>query len=69
MQEDKQDEERTDVAHAEQIDTEDAAAESTVVGQLFLNDATRYIPAKEQAGEEAAERQEYLTAEIVEPVE
>ena len=71
MEEDEQDTDGTDVAHAEKIDAHHptAQAQRAVVGELADDDAARNDPAKEQAREEPADGKEYLAGDEIEKVE
>ena len=69
MEENHEDADRADIAHAEEIESEEASSQCAAVGELVLNHASRHAPSDEQAGEEAANGQEYLSGNEVEHVE
>ena len=69
MHEDKDDEQRTNIFHEEEIDMEEVAAKCTPVGELVVYHLVGQVPAYEEAGKEAADRKEHLTCNKVEDVE
>ena len=69
MQEDHQNADRTDIAHAEEIDAKETATERLTVGELLTDQFLGHIPAHEQTGEEASYRKEQLSRGEIEEVE
>ena len=69
VQEYRQDKYRADDSHTEQIDAEEPSAECAPVGELVFHDFLWHIPSNEEAGEEAADRQQYLSGHEIEYVE
>ena len=69
MQEDKENGQRADILYQEDIQMEEATAQSTPIGELVVNYLVGQEPANEDTGQESDNRQEYLTGDEVEPVE
>ena len=70
MQEDKQDTERTDVLHQEEIDVEIARhTQCTIVCKLVVYQFMRYEPSDQDTCQETYHRQENLTCHEVEDIE
>ena len=56
----------TDEAYEEEVCTEQCAAQRAVVGKLIAHNLFGYVPSEEQACEQSAEGEEYLSCEEVE---
>ena len=69
MQKYKEDGQRADVLHKENIEMEKASAKGSPIGELVVHHLVRYKPANEDAGQEAHNGQEDLACDEVEPVE
>ena len=69
MQEDKQDGQRTDILHQEDIEMEITSTQRPPVGKLIVYQLMGSRPSDEDTGEESHDGQEYLAGDEVEPVE
>ena len=69
MQENKEDEQRTDILHHEDKQMEEVIVAGSPVGNLIVDNLMFHIPADKQTGEEAAQRQTDIRREPVEEVE
>ncbi len=69
MQKDKENGQRTDVLHEEDIEVEETSWQRSPVGELVAYYLMRYEPTNKDAGQEAYDRQENLSGDEVKPVE
>ena len=70
MQEDKQDAQRTDIFHKEDIEMEISAnTQSATIGEFVMNQFVRHEPANQDTGQESHNRQENLSRHKVEDIE
>ena len=69
MQEDEEDADGTDKAHAEQIEIEEASAQGALIGQLIVQYVTIDIPSQKQTGEESANGEEELSCGEIKQIE
>ena len=69
MEEHQQNGQGTDESHTEEIDAEERAADRPPVGELIVHNLLGHIPADKQTGEQATDRQEYLSGDKIEDVE
>ena len=69
MQEDKQDTQRTDIFHQEQIEVEIMVdTQGAAIGKFIVNQLVRYEPTNHDTGQEAYDRQEDLSCHEVEDI-
>ena len=70
MQEDKEDTQRTDILHQENIQVEISAnTQCATIGELIMNQLMGHEPANQNTGQESHDRQEYLSRHEVEDIE
>ena len=69
MKENQKNTDRANVLHTKQIKMEELSTGSTPIGIFITNNLMRNEPSYKQAGQESADRKEYLTGDKVKPVE